>query len=317
MRAEEVEAESMTSPHASAQRQFKSLWTLGSLTPWQVGRNVFDQIVANHVFGRAAELAFYFLFALFPLILLMMTSFGLVAAYRLELQSHLLSYFEDFLPPAAFQLLRTVATELAAHASGRKLTFGIMTALWCISGGISSMISALNLAYHVRETRPWFKVQAISIGLSVLIPIVLFAGKLMMLIGSHFLDQARTDFQFPPLVIEAWKWLVAIFVVTVSCSLIYHYGPDLKERRRWSWFTPGLVIGAFVWLAASFGFRMYLHFFNNYSYSYGSLGAVMILMVWLYVAGLAYLIGGEINAEIERAAGRRASSATVRTPYHN
>ena len=308
MRAEEVPAESMTSPHASAQRQFKSLWTLGGLTPWQLGQNVFEQIIANNVFGRAAELAFYFLFALFPLILLMVTSFGLVAAHRVQLQSHLLSYFEDFLPPAAFQLLRTVATELAAHASGRKLTFGIVTVLWCISGGISSMISALNLAYHVRETRPWFKVQAISIGLSLLIPILLFAALLMMLTASHFVDRAGTDLRLPLLVIRVWKWLGAIFVVTVSCSLIYYYGPDLKERRREKWFTPGLIFGAFVWLAASFGFRTYLHFFNHYSYSYGSLGAVMILLAGLYGAGLAYLIGVEIDAEIERAARGRAGS---------
>ena len=308
MRAEEVPAQSMTSRHASTQRQFKSLWTLGGLTHWQLGRNVFGQIIANHVFGRAAELAFYFLFALFPLILLMLTSFGLVAAHRVQLQSHLLSYFEDFLPPAAFQLFRTVATELAAHASGRKLTFGLVTALLCISGGISSMISALNLAYHVRETRPWFKVQAIAIGLSLLIPILLFATLLMMLMGSHFVDQVGTDLRLPSLVIRAWRWLGALFVVTVSCSLIYYYGPDLKERSREKWFTPGLIFGGFVWLAASFGFRMYLHFFNHYSYSYGSLGAVMILLVWLYVAGLAYLIGGEINAEIERAARSRPGS---------
>ena len=169
------------------------------------------------------------------------------------------------------------------------------------------MISALNLAYHVRETRPWFKVRAIAIGLSLLIPILLFAALLMMLIGSHFVERVGTDLRLHPLVIRAWsaiQWPGAIFIVTVSCSLIYYYGPDLKERRRESWFTPGSTFGAFVWLAASFGFRMYLHFFNNYSYSYGSLGAVMILMVWLYVAGLAYLIGRVINAEIEHARRR-------------
>ena len=238
----------------------------------------------------------------------MLTSFGLVAVHRVQLQSHLLSYFEDFLPPAAFHLLGTVATELAAHASRRKLTFGLVTALWSISGGISSMISALNLAHHVHESRPWFKVQAVTIGLSLLIPILLFAALLMMLIGSHFVNHVGTGLRLPPLVISAWKWLAAIFVVAVSCSLIYHYGPDLKERRRERWFTPGLTFGALVWLAASFGFRMYLHFFNNYSYSYGSLGAVMILLVWLYVTGLAYLIGGEISAEIERAAQSQAGS---------
>lgn len=304
----------MTSPHASTPKQSESLWKLGGLTPWQLSRNVVAQIIAKRAFGRAAELAFYFLFALFPLILLMMTSFGLFAAHRVELQSDLLSYFADFLPPVAFQLLQAVAIELAAHASGRKLTFGVITALWFVSGGISSMISSLNSAYHVRETRSWFKVQAIAIGLSLLISGLLFAALFMVLIGSHFVDRVGTGLRLHPLVIRTWKavqWPGAIFFVTVSCSLIYRFGPDLKERLRWSWFTPGSAFGASVWLMASFGFRLYLHFFNNYSYAYGSLGAVMILLIWLYVAGLAYLIGGEINAEIERA--RRRSRLTFRT----
>ena len=133
----------------------KSLWELGGLPPAQLGRTVFEQIIANDILGRAAELAFYFLFALFPLILLMMTMFGLFAWHSADVQSDLLSHFAAFLPPTAFQLLRRVATELAAHASPGKLTFGIVSALWCISGGIRSMISFLNLAHHVREGRPW------------------------------------------------------------------------------------------------------------------------------------------------------------------
>jgi membrane protein len=102
----------------------------------QLGRDVFEEIITNDLFGRAAELAFYFLFALFPLILLMVTLFGLFASQSSELQNDLLSYFADFLPPAAFQLLRTVATELVANASGGKLTFGIISALWFVSAGL-------------------------------------------------------------------------------------------------------------------------------------------------------------------------------------
>ncbi len=93
--------------------------------------------------------------------------------------------------------------------------------------------------------------------------------------------------------------------VSISCSLIYYCGPNLKERRRWQWMTPGAAFSCLLWLLASVLFRIYLRYFNTYSTSYGSLGAVMILLLWLYVTGLAYLIGGTINAEIERAAMRR------------
>jgi len=294
----------------SSSTNAKSLWKLGGLTPGELGRTVFEQIVANDVFGRAAELAFYFLFALFPLILLMMTLFGLFASYRVELQSDLLSYFAAFLPPTAFQLLRRVATELAAHASPGKLTFGIVSALWCISGGIRSIISFLNLAHRVREGRPWLKVWAIALGLSLLISILLFTALFMVLVGSRLVGWLGTGLRLHPMVVLIWKgiqWPAAILFVSITCSLIYYFGPNLKERRRWHWFTPGSAFGGFVWLVASFGFRIYLHFFDSYSISYGSLGAMMILLVWLYVTGLACLTGAEINAEIERAGAREWS----------
>ena len=288
----------------------KSTWKLGGLTPGQLGRTVLEQIIANDVFGRAAELAFYFLFALFPLILLMMTLFGLFASHSVELENDLLSYFGDFLPPAAFQLIKRVATELAVHAGREKLTFGVVSALWVISSAISSMISFLNLAHHVRETRSWFKVRAIALGLGVLISALLLAALFMVLGGSRFAGWFGTGLRLRPMVVLVWKgiqWPAAILFVSTSCSLIYYCGPNLKERRRWHWFTPGSAFGGFVWLVASVGFRTYLHFFNNYSISYGSLGAAMILLGWLYVTALACLVGAEVNAEIERA-GRRGDS---------
>jgi membrane protein len=294
-----VSVQTMTSPPSVA----RSLWKRGGLTPRQLTRAVFEEIGANNVFGRAAELAFYFLFALFPLIFLMMTLFGLFASHRVELQNEFLSYFAGFLPPTAFQLLANVTDEIAAHASHGKLTFGVVSALWCISGSVSSMISFLNSAHHVRETRSWFKVTAIALLLGLLVSILFLTALFMVLAGSHFVGWLGAGLGLQPLVVlvgRAIQWPIAIFLVAQSCSLIYHCGPNLKERRRWQWFTPGAAFGAFIWLVASFGFRMYLHFFNHYSVAYGSLGAVMILLVWLYATALALLIGAEINAEIER-----------------
>jgi membrane protein len=281
----------------------ESSWKLGGLTTRQLSRAILEEINANNVLGRAAELAFYFLFALFPLIFLMITLFGLFASRSGELQTDLLSYFADFLPPTAFQLLRRVATEIAAHASHGKLIFGVVSALWFISNCISSTISFLNAAYHVRETRSWFKARAIALVLSLLISILLLAALVMVLAGSHFVDWLGAGLRLHPLVVlvgNAMRWPTAIVFVALSCSLIYRYGPDLKERRRRHWLTPGAAFGAFIWLAASFGFRVYLHFFDTYSVSYGSLGALMILLVWLYTTALACLVGAEINAEIER-----------------
>jgi membrane protein len=166
------------------------------------------------------------------------------------------------------------------------------------------MINSLNLAYHVRETRSWFKVRAIAFGLSVLITIMLLSAMFIALLGGHFVDWLTIGLRLHPMAVRAWKglrWPAVICFITMSCSLIYYYGPNLKEIRRRIWLSPGAAFGVVVLIGGSFAFRIYLHFSNNYSASYGSLGAVIILLVWLYVAGLAFLIGGKINAEIERA----------------
>jgi membrane protein len=298
----------MTKPAPLTAARRESPWKLGDLTLWHLARDVFREIAANDLPGQAAQLAFYFIFALFPLIFLMVTLFGFFASHSHELQNHLMSFFAELLPPAAFQLLKTVGGQLIANADGGRVTVGIVSALWFASGGVSSMISALNLAYHVRESRSWLKVRAIALGLTLLISILLFVALFIALVSSHFIDWLWRGLSFEPMVIRLWKifqWPAAFLFVTVSCSAIYYLGPDLKNRR-WNWFTPGTAFSASVWLIASVGFRIYLHFFNTYSASYGSLGAVMILLVWLYVAGLAYLVGGAIDAEIARSAMRES-----------
>jgi membrane protein len=303
----------MTSQTAPAAKRRKSAWKPGRLTLWRLARNVWAEINANNLLGRSSELAFDFLFALVPLILFMITLFGLFASRSVELQNNFLSYFADLLPPAAFQLLRTTVAELATSAGGGKLTFGIVVALWFASGGVASMISALNLAYHVRETRSWFTVRTIALGLTLFISILLLAASFAVLVGSHLADWLRSGLRLHPMVVLAWKmlqWPAATLFVVMSYSLIYYFGPDLNERR-WRWITPGSAFGAFLWLLASIGFRVYLHFFNTYSRSYGSLGAIMILLVWLYVTGFAFLIGGEINAEIERTSTQKDSGQTL------
>ena len=234
----------------------------------------------------------------------MVTIFGLFASRSAELLDDFLSYFADFLPPLAFQLLRKTTIELAADASGGMLTFAIVTALWFASGGVNSMISAMNLAYRVREARSWLRVRLIAVGLTLSISILLLTAMFAVLVGSHFVDWLGMKLRLQPFVVAIWKalqWPAAVFFVLASYSLIYFFGPDLRERR-WFWITPGSAFGGLVWLVASVGFRVYLHFFDSYSALYGSLGAAMILLAWLYVTGLAFLIGAEINAEIERVA---------------
>ena len=269
----------------------------------QLTRRVVHGIQEDDLFGRASELAYNFLLALFPLLLFMLTLFGLFASRSSELQRSLLFYFADFLPPSAFQLLKAITIEMAANATSGKLTFGIVLTLWFASGGMSSMISTLDAIYHVRESRTWLRGRAIALGLTIAILTLLITSLFIVLVGGHFTDWIGMKLHLTSITVIAWKglqWVAVVLFVTLSFSLIYYFGPSL-DQRRWHWITPGSIFGEFLWLTASAGLRVYLHFFNTYTATYGSLAAIMILLVWLYVTGLSFLIGGEINAQLEHA----------------
>ena len=212
----------------------------------------------------------------------------------------------------AYQLISGVAGELAANSSGGKLTFGIVAALWFASGGMSAMVSTLNVTYRTEETRSWWKVRLIAIALTIGISILLLSALFMVVIGDDFVDWLRFKFRWTSVIWLIWRdlqWPAAALFVAISFSSIDYFGPNRKERR-WHWLTPGSVFGVVLWLVSSAGFRAYLHYFNTYSATYGSLGAVMILLVWLYATGLAFLIGAAINAEIEHAATDELAKAS-------
>ena len=294
----------MTSTSSAPTPRLESLWKLGGLTPPRLIFRVLRAIAQDELFARASGLAFDFVLALFPLMVFMLALFGLFESHGSQLLSSLLSYFADFLPSAASQLFDGIVDELAKNSGGGKVTFGIVAGLWFASGGMSSMISTLNAVFRVREARSWFKVRAIALGLTLVIAILLLSALLLVFVGNQVVDWLAAEFSWSSFLAVAWKdfrWPAAALFVMISFSLVYYAGPNLAKHRR-HWVTPGSLFGMLLWLASSVGLRIYLHFFNTYSATYGSLGAVMILLVWLYVAGLAFLIGGEINAEIERAA---------------
>lgn len=299
----------MAPPGSTAAYPLASLWKLGGLSFWQLTKRVARAVVEDDLLDYASGLAFSFLLALFPLLLFMLALFGLFASRSSELQTSLLSYFADFLPPAAFQLLSNVTNELAKSSSGGKLTFGIALALWFGSGGISSMISTLNGVYRVRESRSWLRIRVTALVLTISISILLLTALFILLAGGRLVDWIGLKLSLASTIVILWKgmqWLAAALFAILSFWMIYYCGPS-PGNRHWYSGIPGSIFGAFLWLAASAGFRVYLHFFDTYTATYASLGAVMILLVWLYVTGLAFLVGGELNAEIERAATAKES----------
>jgi len=297
----------MTESQLSTEEQVSTIWGLGSLSLLQLWKKVIAGINDDNLLGRASELAYNFILALFPFMLFLLALFGIFASRAAALKTNLLTYLSQVLPPAASQVLSHTLNEVTRNASNGKLTFGILLTIWFASGGMTAMISGLNGAYALKETRSWIKVHVIAVGLTIAISLLIILALATVLGGGYVANVVGSYYGLREITIVAWRAgqiLVAIVFVTLSFSVIYYFGPDVEEQH-WYWITPGSLIGVLVWIAASFGFRAYLHFFNSYSKTYGSLGAVMILLMWLYVTSFAFLVGGEINAQIEHAAARR------------
>ncbi len=297
-----------------------SLWERGGLGWAELGRRVWSEMNEDDVWGRAAQLAYYFLLALFPLLIFMTTVFGFVAGEGSELQRNLLSYFATVLPASAFDLVNTTLEGVINGASGGKLGFGILATLWAASNGLGAITEALNAAYGVKETRSFVKRRLIALGLTIALAVLIITALTLVLYGGKIAEAAAASLGFGDAFTLAWKivqWPVILAFVLLAFALVYYFAPNVSEQK-FAWITPGSVIGVVLWLLVSFAFRGYLHFFDSYSATYGSLGAVIILMLWFYLSGLALLVGGEVNSEIENAAAKaghpEAKQEGERTP---
>lgn len=300
-----------------------SLWALGGLSWWQLAKRVYNEILEDDVLGSSAQLAYYFLFALFPLLIFLTSLLGFAVGADSELRNELFTYLGSVLPGSALDLVRTTITEVSQASSGGKISLGIFLALWAASSGLDAVTTSLNRAYDVKESRPWWKTKLISVGLTIALALSIISALVIILFGAHIVDYAENAFGLGTVVTTLWtigQYLIALCFVMLAFALIYYFSPDVKQQS-WLFVTPGSVIGVGLWILVSLGFRLYLSYFDSYSATYGSLGAIIILLLWLYFTGAAILIGGEFNSEIEHAAAEagapEAKQEGEKTPQQN
>ncbi len=283
-----------------------SIWKLGGLTPKELGRRIWLEIYDGDLLTRAAALSFYFLLALFPLLLFLVAMLGYFAEAGSVLRDSLLAYLSKVIPRSASALIYTTVDEITKNSGGDKLSFGLLTALWVASSGMSAISETLNAAYGVRESRRWWRVRLSAIGLTIALAVLIIAALSLVLYGGEIGESIANYFKQGAAFITLWNIaqlpLVLLFVL-FAFALIYYFAPNL-EHQNWYWITPGALVGMALWLLVSFMFRVYLRRFDYYSVTYGSLGALIILMLRFYLTGAAILLGGKVNAEIEDAAAR-------------
>lgn len=270
------------------------------------GKQLWTKINTDDVLNRAAILSFYFLLALFPLLLFLIALLGSFADSGTELRNNLLTYLRAIVPVSASDLINTTVDEISKKSSGGKLSFGLLTSLWFASSGMGAIIEGLNIAYDVKETRAWWKRTLLAIVLTIALAVLIITALALMFYGSRIAEAIANHYGFGAAFAALWtvlRWLFVLVFVFLAFQLIYYFAPDLHEQQL-RWLTPGAAVGVILWLLVSFLFGSYLNFYNTYSVVYGSLGAVIILLLWFYLTGVTILIGGEVNAIIEQAAAR-------------
>jgi len=250
--------------------------------------------------GLGAQLSYYFFLALFPAILFLL---AVASFFPLDnLTDDVTRVLGPFVSAEVLQLIEDQMQRLASADSGGLLTFGVLGAIWSSSAAIVSIVGALNRAYDLTESRPWWKVRLVSIILTLGFALFVLAALTLVLSGPAFARYLGEMTGVGALLEWAWlvlQWPIAFAIVTIAIGLLYYFGPDADQD--WVWITPGAIVATVLWLLVSVAFRLYVANFTDYNASYGAVGGVIVLMLWFYMSGLAILFGAELNSEIEHA----------------
>jgi membrane protein len=264
----------------------------------------FHEMKADNLTDWAASLTYYALLALFPAMIVLVAIIGLAGKHP-QTTNALLKIVDDIGPESAVDTFRKPLTGVIRNkgGAGALLGVGLVAALWSASGYVGAFIRAVNSVYEVDEGRRFWKLRPMQLGMTLLMVIgaalvaiaVVLTGDLARAVGDTIGlgDAAVTTWEYA-------KWPVLFLVVMTMFAILYYVAPNVK-LPGFRWITPGGLFAMALWLIASLGFAVYVAFFGSYNETYGTLGGVVILLMWLWITNLAVLLGAELNAELERA----------------
>jgi membrane protein len=274
---------------------------LRDLASFRALKATVQEFQRDDALGIAAQLAYYLILALFPFILVLVSLLGTFGSE--ELASEVLGYFQQVMPDQAYEIIKDFTDNIIsgkAEAPGL-FTFGILFTLWAASGAFAALINALNRAYDVQETRPFWKVRSIAILMTLGLSVLILIGVLLLVLGPQIGEAIANVFGLERTFLVVWevaRWPVALFFMMFTVALLYYFAPDVDQPFRW--ITPGGLIGVVLWVLASVGFNFYVSNFGSYNKTYGSIGAVIVLLLYLYISSLTILFGATLNATLVR-----------------
>jgi len=285
---------------------------LGSLGMTELATRVVKEVREDDCLGGAAQLAYYLLFAVFPFVLFLTALLGYLPIPNL--MERLLTALATLLPGEVVTLLQEHVRQLVTEQKGGVLSFGILAALWASSSAVVAITDALNRAYDVQEGRPWWKVRGVALLLTIGLSLFIVAAMVLLIFGPQLGDWLASLVGLGKVFERLWniiRWPVSAGMLIVAMAVVYYYAPDVEQQ--WKWITPGAVFAVLAMIVASLGFSVYVSHFGSYNKTYGSIGAVIVFLTWLYLTGLCLLIEGEINTEVEHAApaGKAPGQKTI------
>jgi len=270
----------------------------------RAGTAVYD----GRCFARAASLAYYFFLALFPALLFVVSFASLFPVQHLI--DRIVAILSRVAPGDVVAIARHQFVQITRRPHTGVLTISLVAALWSTSSGMTAIVDTLNEAYHITERRPWWRVRAIALALTMGLTTVALAAFALVMVGPSAVQHAADAIALGPVFGWIWnvvRWLMAFALVVTALGCIYHFAPD--TTHEWVWITPGSVIAATIWLAVSLGFKWYVLHFAAYQQTYGAIGGVMIALLWFYFTSLALLLGAQLDATIEESRVRPVSKS--------
>jgi membrane protein len=263
-------------------------------------RTLYQAFWKDNCFAMAAQLAYYFFFALFPTLLFLV---ALASYFPLDtLIDDLFRTVGGLMPPEALQLITDQIIKISGSEDAGLMTLGMLLAVSTSSAAMIAIIDTLNNAYDIEEGRPWWRVRLTALALTVSVAIFILVSFALIIGGPTLATRLADSWGLGPIFEWTWKilqWPVVFALASTGIGLIYYFAPDAEQE--WIWLTPGSILATTVWLLASLGFKYYVANWGSYTETYGLIGAVMILLLWFYISGLVILVGAEMNAEIEHA----------------
>jgi membrane protein len=288
-------------------------WKLGGLSWAELGRRVWRETLKDEILGRAAQLAYYLVLALFPALLFLTALLGLLPLE--EIMPQLFQRLSDVMPADALSILERYLSQVVQGSGTGILSLGVLGALWATSSGLTSIMDALNAVYNVTDTRPYWKARLIAIAMTIGLAGFIIVSTVLVLYGEHIGKWVADQVGLGWLFVTAWtvlQWPVAFLFMLFAIGTVYYFAPCVEQD--WRWLTPGSMFAVLSWLLVSLGFKFYVETFGDYNAAYGSIAGVIVLMLWVYLSGVVLLLGGEINAEIAKVVTEKAKQRHERPP---